>query len=72
MKKKNNLPGPGSYYYKDAPCTKELTFPMETKFRKKKLELKPGPGMYRIPCSFNYLNEFTRMKGNYDPTFKYI
>lgn len=33
--KKNNLPGPGSYYYKDAPGTKELTFPMDKKFRKK-------------------------------------
>lgn len=70
--KKHNLPGPGAYYYKDVPSTKELTFSKEKKLKIKKLELTPGPGNYRIPCSFNYLNEFTRLKGNYDPTFKYI
>ena len=32
----------------------------------------PGPGQYRIPCSFDDINDYTREQGQFDPNFRYI
>ena len=32
----------------------------------------PGPGSYKIPCRFNDINDLTRDKGIWDPTFRYV
>ena len=32
----------------------------------------PGPGAYRIPCSFDVLNTYTRKIGNFNDEFRYV
>ena len=32
----------------------------------------PGPGDYKIPTSFDYINNITREKGFFDPKYKYV
>jgi hypothetical protein len=32
----------------------------------------PGPGDYKIPTSFDYINNLTREKGFFDPQFRYV
>ena len=32
----------------------------------------PGPGAYHIPCSFEELNTYTRVKGKFNDEFRYI
>ena len=68
---KDNYPGPGSYKIKDVDMTKEITFPKDDKNKKKKFDL-PGPGFYKIPTAFDYINDYTREKGSWNPTFRYV
>lgn len=69
--KKNNYPGPGSYNFKDSITIHQISFPHDKRYKVVK-KTYPGPGQYRIPCRFDDLNEYTRAKGNFDPTFKYV
>lgn len=69
--KKNNYPGVGSYNYKDSELTKPITFPKGKKSNEL-VKVPGGPGMYRIPCRFNDINNMTREKGVWDPTFKWV
>ena len=48
---------------------------MDLELKKEAKEKKndtPGPGQYRIPCSFDDVNEYTRGQGNFDKNFQYI
>ena len=68
---KDGYPGPGAYNVKDNLFSKSVNFTRDKKFRDKKF-ITPGPGQYKIPTAFDYINDYTRSKGTFDPTFKYV
>ena len=68
---KDNYPGPGKYTVKDCEMTRPISFSKERK-DSAKISSVPGPGMYKIPCRFNDINNMTREKGIWDPTFRYV
>ena len=37
----------------------------------KKFEV-PGPGFYKIPTSFDRVNDMARSSGSFDPNFRYV
>ena len=55
---------------------KGFTFPKEEKWDiitgTKNKNFFPGPGDYKIPTSFDYINNITREKGIFDPKYKYV
>ena len=63
----------------DIVNNKGFTFPKEEKWdiitgikNKKNKNIFPGPGDYKIPTSFDYINSITRVKGIFDPKYKYV
>ena len=69
---KDGYPGPGRYNVKDDNIfTKGTHFPKDKRVKDKKI-VTPGPGQYRIPTAFDYISDYTRSKGAFDPTFKYV
>ena len=68
---KEDLPGPGKYTVKDIDIVKCFTFSKSKKIPKRKDSF-PGPGAYKIPSSFNYINNMSRERGAYNPRFKFI
>ena len=68
---KEDLPGPGKYTIKDVDLVKCFTF-CKSKKESKRKDSFPGPGSYKIPSSFNFINNMTREGGAYNPKFKYI
>ena len=64
-------PGPGKYDIKDNLFPKGIHFTKDKRV-KEKIFVTPGPGQYRIPTAFDYINDYTRAKGVFDPTFKYV
>ena len=65
-------PGPGSYSINSL-----RTFRPRFAYTKQKrgyltINDNPGPGAYHIPCSFEELNTYTRIKGKFDDKFRYI
>ena len=68
---KEDLPGPGKYNIKDIDLVKCFTFSRGKKILKRKDSF-PGPGAYKIPSSFNYINNMTREKGAFNPKYKFI
>ena len=71
--KREGVPGPGNYECDDktkinAPKYK---FGSEKRGYVKKSDT-PGPGQYRIPCSFDDINDYTREQGIFDPKFRYV
>ena len=68
---KDGFPGPGKYEVKDNLFTNGINFTKDKRVKEKKI-VTPGPGQYRIPCAFDYINDYTRSKGTFDPTFKYV
>jgi len=69
---KDGYPGPGAYNIKDGSLfSKSVHFTKDKKFKDKKF-VTPGPGQYKIPTAFDYINDYTRSKGVFDPTFKYV
>ena len=71
--KKNTIfPGPGQYNVKDQQLfTKGIRFGKEKKLVDKKSDV-PGPGHYKIPTAFDYVNDYTRSKGAFNPAFKFV
>ena len=68
---KSGYPGPGKYDVKDNLFTKGTYFSKDKRSKEKKI-ITPGPGQYKIPTAFDYINEYTRSKGIFDPSFKYV
>ena len=68
---KDGFPGPGKYEVKDNLFPKGIHFTKDKRVKEKKIAT-PGPGQYRIPCAFDYINDYTRSKGTFDPTFKSV
>ena len=67
---KENFPGPAHYKVKDYKC-QGITIP-KSDLSKKKKKVTPGPGSYKIPCRFNDINNVTRERGYWNPTYKYV
>ena len=71
--KREGLPGPGMYELYDITKNKAPIYGFGTEKRgERKKNDTPGPGQYRIPCSFDDVNEYTRGQGNFDKNFQYI
>ena len=71
--KREGYPRPGMYEFDDrtkynAP---RYRFGSEKRGDNKKSDT-PGPGQYRIPCSFDDINDYTRQQGIFDPKFKFV
>ena len=67
-----NTPGPGSY-----TINSSRNFRPKFAFTNQKrgyliINNYPGPGAYHIPCSFEELNSYTRIKGKFNDEFKFI
>ncbi len=72
IKKNTIFPGPGQYNVKDQQLfTKGIRFGKEKKLVDKKSDV-PGPGHYKIPTAFDYVNDYTRSKGVFNPAFKFV
>ena len=71
--RKEGIPGPGMYEFDDKTKNKAPIYGFGTEKRgERKKNDNPGPGQYRIPCSFDDINEYTRGQGNFDRNFQYI
>ncbi len=68
---KNAFPGPDKYVVNDNKFTDGITIPKDVRYKNPKF-ITPAPGQYKIPTSFDNINEYTRSKGIFDPTFKYV
>ena len=73
------MPGPGSYEVEGNLLHEDISnnqnFGSNDRRFKKSIEIindYPGPGAYHIPCSFEELNTYTRVKGKFNDEFKYI
>ena len=71
--KREGVPGPGMYEYYDKTKVKAPNYRFGTEKRGfvQKSDT-PGPGQYRIPCSFDDINDYTREQGNFDEKFRYV
>ena len=71
--KREGVPGPGMYEFDDRTKMKapEYAFGHEKRGKLRKSET-PGPGQYKIPCSFDDVNEYTRQQGIFDKNFKFV
>ena len=67
-----DTPGPGSYNINSS-----RNFRPKFGYTKQKrgyltINNFPGPGAYHIPCTFEELNSYTRIKGKFNDEFRYI
>ena len=71
--KREGVPGPGTYEYDDRTknAAPRYKFGSEKRGYVQKSDT-PGPGQYRIPCSFDDINDYTREQGIFDPKFRYV
>ena len=71
--KREGVPGPGTYEYYDRTknAAPRYKFGSEKRGYVQKSDT-PGPGQYRIPCSFDDINDYTREQGRFDPKFRYV
>ena len=71
--KREGVPGPGTYEHDDRTknAAPRYKFGSEKRGYVQKSDT-PGPGQYRIPCSFDDINDYTREQGIFDPKFRYV
>ena len=71
--KREGFPGPGNYdcYYQSKMTAPRYKFGNEKREYLKK-NSNPGPGQYHIPCCFDFINNYTREQGSFDPNFQFI
>jgi hypothetical protein len=71
--KREGVPGPGTYEYDDRTknAATRYKFGSEKRGYVQKSDT-PCPGQYRIPCSFDDINDYTRQQGIFDPKFRYV
>ena len=68
---KDKYPGPSNYTITDSNFNNVGYFTKDKRYKDNKFKT-PGPGTYRIPTAFDYIAEYTREKGNFNPVFKYV
>ena len=67
-----NVPGPGAYNISPSRNFKPKFGYTKQKRGYISRNAYPGPGAYHIPCSFEELNTYTRLTGNFNNEFRYI
>ena len=68
---KDNFPGPSNYNIKDTKFNEVGYFTKDKRYKESKF-ITPGPGAYKIPTAFDYLADYERQKGAFNPIFKYV
>ena len=68
---KDGYPGPNKYKTSDSNFNNVGNFTRDKRYKDQKF-ITPGPGQYRIPTAFDYLADYTRQSGNFNPVFKYV
>ena len=68
---KDAFPGPSSYTIRDSIFNDVGHFTKDKKYKEIKFFV-PGPGQYRIPTAFDYIADYERQKGSFNPLFKYV
>ena len=68
---KDGFPGPSNYTITDSKFNNVGNFTKDKRYKDSKF-IVPGPGTYRIPTAFDYIADYTRQKGNFNPVFKYV
>ena len=69
--KKDNFPGPNKYKTEDSKFNNVGNFTRDKRYKDEKF-ITPGPGTYKIPTSFDYIAEYSRQSGSFNPNFKYV
>ena len=75
-KSKGEVPGPGRYgsqisYSKMIKKDGNVKFGKDERFKDPGCTT-PGPGQYKIPCSFRDINEYNSVGGKFEPEYKFI
>ena len=68
---KDAFPGPNKYKPSDSNFNNVGNFTKDKRYKEKKF-ITPGPGQYRIPTAFDYIADYTRQSGSFNPIFKYV
>jgi hypothetical protein len=68
---KEKFPGPSNYTIIDSKFNNVGHFTKDKRYKDNKFNV-PGPGTYRIPTAFDYIADYTRQKGSFNPIFKYV
>ena len=69
--KKDGFPAPNKYTITDSNFNNVGHFTKDKKYKDNRFNV-PGPGHYRIPTAFDYIADYTRQKGSFNPAFKYV
>ena len=68
---KDDYPGPNKYKQGDSKFNNVGNFGKDKRYKEQKF-VTPGPGTYKIPTAFDYIADYTRQSGNFNPIFKYV
>ena len=68
---KDGFPGPNKYKTTDSNFNNVGHFTKDKRYRNPKF-VTPGPGQYKIPTAFDYIADYTRQGGAFDPNFKFV
>ena len=68
---KDGFPGPSNYTINDSKFNNVGNFTKDKRYKDSKF-ITPGPGAYRIPTAFDYIADYTRQKGSFNPVYKYV
>jgi hypothetical protein len=68
---KDGFPGPNKYTISDSKFNHVGNFTKDKRYKDNKF-IVPGPGQYRIPTAFDYIADYVRQSGNFNPAFKYV
>ena len=68
---KDGYPGPDHYKTKDCKFNQVGNFTKDKRYKTKKYFV-PGPGQYKIPTAFDYIADYERQKGSFNPIFRYV
>ena len=68
---KEGFPGPNKYTITDSNFNNVGHFTKDKRYKSSSF-VTPGPGHYRIPTAFDYISDYTRQKGQFNPIFKYV
>ena len=68
---KEGYPGPNKYKTSDSKFNNVGNFTRDKRYKDQKF-ITPGPGQYRIPTAFDYLADYTRQGGSFNPIYKYV
>ena len=68
---KDNYPAPNKYKMEDSKFNNVGNFTKDKRYKDEKF-ITPGPGHYKIPTAFDYIADYVRQTGSFNPNFKYV